>query len=143
MISIITNRLFVGDLQDAYSLNSSNPHNIEAILNVCEERGPALNMASLWMPFPDHKPIPIDIFYECMLWLESQYKRSDRKILIHCAIGKSRSPTICAAFMVTIGLFKSIVEAINVVAKARPQINPAPEVFLSAETYLTDKNSII
>lgn len=141
MINKIVDRLYVGDVFDANMLNFSNPEVITAVLNVCEEKDDFSKlswMKYLHIPFPDHKQIPKEAFDKCMEWLEQRYKTQGR-ILIHCAIGHSRSPVICAAFMTKMRLVESMAHGLYLVKTARPQICPDPIVAGSAEALLVMK----
>ena len=134
MISRIVKQLYISDWSDAQSLLYANPESITAVLNVCEEED---NFTSLpWMKyfhcaFEDHKPIPREKFDACMSWLNERY-RLQNNILIHCALGVSRSPTICAAFLTKQKIVSSMDEGIKLVKLSRPIINPAEFTFISA-----------
>jgi protein-tyrosine phosphatase len=141
----IIDRIYVGDWNDALSLKYSNPNCISAVLNVCENIdyealhsgvGVAPGVAYLHEPFPDHLPIPESKFNMCMNWLGAQYSVG-RIILIHCALGVSRSPTICAAFLTKLGISKNIDEGLQIIKIARPEVNPSLLTFASAKEYLT------
>lgn len=128
----ITQKVFIGNWSDALSLKQANPNGISSVLNVCEcidNNLPVFNY--LHASFLDHNPIPKDIFDQCMTWLEMQYVNKE-SILIHCALGCSRSPTICAAFFAQQQIFKTLDEALSFIKIVRPQTNPAPEVLESA-----------
>jgi len=132
----ITDRLFVGNWGDALSLIWPNANYISAVLNVCENLDQLdSNIAYMHVPFPDHLPIPKESFDMCMNWLNGQYTLG-KNILIHCAVGVSRSPTICAAFLVKTGLAKTIDEGLQIIKQARPEVDPAPLTFLSAREHL-------
>jgi len=134
----VVDRIYVGDNLDPHELRVSNSEQIGAILNVCETFDPALDVASLHMPFADCAPIPTYEFQTCMSWLEQQYRRSDRNIFIHCHLGISRSPTICASFMFLQKISPTIQEALATIKAARPIINPHPLTLQSAITYLEE-----
>jgi diacylglycerol kinase (ATP) len=136
-VNKITDRIYVGDWGDALSLIWPNGNWISAVLNVCENMDNSFDnhIAYLHEPFPDHLLIPKEAFDTCMHWLKTQYVLG-KNILIHCALGVSRSPTICAAFLVKQGLAKTIDEGLLIVKLARPEVNPAPLTFLSAREYL-------
>lgn len=136
MINKIVDQLYVGDLRDALMLQVFNSENITAVLNVCEEKDNILSpIKYASIPFADGKSIPREQFESCMLWLTNQYKQGDN-ILIHCTLGVSRSPTICAAFMAKIGLAPTIHDAYQIVKASRNQANPSPIVYASATVLL-------
>lgn len=132
----IMDRIYVGDRQDAIDLMVTNPNNIGAILNVCETQDPPLDVVSLYMPFADCAPIPEYEFRACMQWLQDQYVRFDRNIFIHCHLGISRSPTICAAFMAQNKLAENIDIAVSIIRAVRPIVWPHQLTLESAKRYL-------
>jgi protein-tyrosine phosphatase len=131
----IIDRFYVGDWNDAQSLKQSNPNEISSVLNVCENIDDLPAVAYLHAAFKDHETIPKDKFDLCMIWLNTQYS-ANRTILVHCALGVSRSPTICAAFLTKLQVAANIDAALTLVRSARPQVNPAPLTWASAKEYL-------
>lgn len=93
--------IFVGAAMAIDHLNELRSRRIQAIVNL---DGPNLNynppkdMKFLHMFFPDAEPIPFHILTQILDFIAEQVT-AKRKILIHCALGISRSPSIAIAWL--------------------------------------------
>lgn len=153
----IVNNLWLGSQRDADALVRENRENITAILNV---RGPDAyrppgrdqsaehpGMAYKWIPAPDIGVISPVHTSQAILWLQEQTS-NDKRILIHCMHGVSRSPAFLAAFMVKSGISPGLKEARATIASHRA-VQPAeqmtdstrPAVLISALTGLPNRQS--
>ena len=59
------------------------------------------------------------------LWIQSALKEEKSRVLVHCVMGSSRSPTVVAAYLVHSGVIPSGDDAFKCVMKAAPWIIPS------------------
>jgi Dual specificity phosphatase, catalytic domain len=132
----VDHRLWVGGYIQAAMLAAENPKGITAVLNVSTEPPYEQNPQVIYrhIPFHDGQEIPRRQFAECLGWLKFMYE-AGHVILIHCAAGISRSPTITASFMDYIGI-ADFDTAMDRIRMARPIASPAPAVLVSAKQML-------
>ncbi|RME52598.1 hypothetical protein D6783_04435 [Candidatus Woesearchaeota archaeon] len=74
----------------------------------------------LWLPTPDHKPPTLDQLFTGTAFLHAIEKRN-AKAYVHCELGRTRSPTLVAAYLISKG--KTIAQAIDFIKKKRPYIH--------------------
>ena len=121
-MSQITSNIYLGNLFDA--------QNIQKLLKLGIKKVLSLITDTQLLKYPDeieHKLIKIEdfpkeniiqYFYECLLFIDD-----NKKILVHCYAGLSRSATIVVAYI----MWKNqldFLEAIKLVEQIRPNINP-------------------
>lgn len=115
------------------SFVNSNPHltpmfGYTHILNMASEIAPSW---LLLLMLKKYKQIPADdnYFYNIRLCFEEAFQMIDEarqtngKILVHCAMGISRSATIVIAYLMS-RYQMSMMTAFNYVKSKRPEINP-------------------
>jgi protein-tyrosine phosphatase len=123
--TIIPNKLFQSDLHVANKLNALEKLNIKGIVSLGDlyeqtEYKVHKNIKYLHIYIDDNPGEPIsDYFEEATAFIEE----IDGAVLIHCYAGISRSTTITVAYLMK---FMSIgyQEALEIIQKARPFINP-------------------
>lgn len=124
-ITPVTGRLHIGSLQDAESLAGNNPHQIQTVITLCEERverrTPGIRYRHL--PILDSRPVQPRRLQHILCALEEAVHNG--AVLLHCAAGVSRTPTIAAAYLHHIG-FQEFTRAIAYLADIRPEIGPSP-----------------
>jgi protein-tyrosine phosphatase len=81
----------------------------------------------------DAHPISPQQFEEVMTAIEQGFRRGN--LLIHCAAGYSRSPTLAAAWMHKRGYLDFEV-ALEEIARLRPTIDPSPVLLKSIKEEL-------
>jgi protein-tyrosine phosphatase len=74
----------------------------------------------LWLPVPD-KTAPSVEQFDAGVALMSRMVSGEKRIYIHCQYGHGRSPTMVAAYFISLG--KTVDEAIEEITKARPEIH--------------------
>lgn len=135
-------RLFVGCDVAATDVPTLKKYKIQAILNV---DGPLLtytvpsNMVFLHYYIPDGQriaPATLDILLD---FIDTQIK-AERNILVHCAVGISRSPSLVIAYMMRIYPKMSFDQAMREVCRIRA-ISPAPDLRESIIDYFDRKRS--
>ena len=137
----VTKKIWLGDALDASSLKSLQANHITGVLNVAKEiqcsefDGIVCNKISL-VDGAGNDP-------ERLLYSVSVLKRllKDHKcVLVHCAAGISRSATVLAMHL-SISHGMSFEEAVNLLQKKRPVVDPHPDVVETALLVLRGKES--
>lgn len=123
---ILENKLWLGNVGCAHSLEWLNEHEITAILNISKQE-------SLFTETFEYKEVRIedcdweDIdahFDSCIAFINKQINDNER-VLVHCKQGISRSATIVMAFLMFSKQFSSE-EALSFVQLLRPKADPNP-----------------
>ena len=121
-LSQVTDNIYLGNVLDAQNINKLLKLGIKKVLSLITD--PQL---LIYPPTIEHKLIHISdfpreniikYFGECLLFIDD-----DKKILVHCYAGASRSATIIIAYL----MWKNqldYVESCNIVQKIRPIVNP-------------------
>ena len=121
-ISQITANLYLGNIFDAQNIKKLLKLGIKKVLSLITD--------TQLLKYPDeieHKLIEIEdypkeniiqYFYECLLFIDD-----NKKVLVHCFAGLSRSTTIVIAYLMWKNQL-SFLEAIHLVEQIRPNINP-------------------
>jgi len=132
----VGHRLFVGGYARAADLAKDNPHKITAVLCVHQEMDYPKNPEIIYehVPFEDGKEIPPESFVHCLGWLSYMFENG-HTILVHCAAGISRSPTILASFMHYAGI-SDFYAALDQIRLDRPNVSPNPNTLRSAKQML-------
>ena len=123
-LSKVTDRLYVSSLWVARNLTKANPEGITAVLNLTEvdyQENP--DIIYMRMSIEDGQPISREMLFEILDYLRFIYENG-HKILIHCAAGASRSPSIMAAFMHYMKI-EHYLDAMDKIVEARPIVDPA------------------
>jgi protein-tyrosine phosphatase len=120
-------RLYIGSVGCAYDRNALHEHGITHVLCVCNK---------IRMKYPGefaYKRIPIEdnadvsivrLLDEAMSFIRSALE-DEGNVLVHCYQGKSRSATICMAFMISEYGY-SVQSALEIVRRVRPKAQPNP-----------------
>lgn len=135
--TIIKDRLYLGDVQDAQHLSDYNI-DFERVISVGD------NIAQ--PSTDDHFPMPdggwgfdpeehYSVFKEAVNTLRSALVSGER-VFVHCRAGQSRSATVCIAAIATLD-GTSYEEAYEEVREGRPIINPSVELEECAKKYIT------
>ena len=144
-VSKILDWLYLGNVYHAMELAyRGNPLGITAVLNVSTEdpydENPKIKY--LHVPFPDGHEIPPDKFAQCMDFLKVCQENGET-VLVHCAAGISRSPSVVVSYIYYSGLnneftppLEEIDSIIRYVQFCRPIVYPAPSVINSCKKWL-------
>jgi protein-tyrosine phosphatase len=139
---LIFEDLYLGSQVNAKDLSTNgNPMGIDVVLNVatdCQyEKNPSIQYVDI--PFNDGYEIPEEQFRACMQALVGTHAQG-KKVLVHCAAGISRSPTIVAAYLmgkwVGGNFVLTIDQAVDHIRIIRNIVNPHPRILTSAKRYL-------
>jgi len=90
--------LYVGSVHDAENYAALKEAGIGAVLTLAWPISHPEDIAVKRVFFEDGEPIPDEVFYQTLSFVRQQ-RRQDRKILIACSAGVSRSPTIAIAVL--------------------------------------------
>src|SRR5665213_638691 len=120
----IWERLFVGNLQDAERLSRKNPNQIATVISLCEPcvEHKAEDVRYVHLPVEDAEPVPMRQFEMVMKAIAEGIRTGN--VLVHCAVGFSRSPTLTAAYMHRVG-YKHIDVAMEEIRQVRPSVDPS------------------
>lgn len=120
----IWERLFVGCLADAERLSRRNPNRIATVISLCEQcvENKAANVRYIRLPVKDAEPVPMRQFEMVMKAIVESIRTGN--VLVHCAVGFSRSPTLTAAYMHRVG-YKHVDTAMEEIRQLRPSIEPS------------------
>jgi protein-tyrosine phosphatase len=127
-------RLFVGSLRAAERLAEANPLGIRTIVSVCAEKIQSRCPDVTYVQFPmvDAQPLRFEMVDEVMQTIARNIIAGG--VLIHCAVGLSRSPVMVALYFDPVG-FRSLDAALDELARLRA-IDPSPIIVRSAKEYL-------
>src|SRR5664279_1752149 len=128
-------RLWIGSLQDAEELAEANPNRITAVISLCEACVAAKrrDVRYVHIPIEDAGPVPVPKFDAIMGATAQNIRRGT--VLIHCAEGSSRAPSLTAAYMHSVG-YKQIDAALAQIKRLRPITNPSKTLFESVKEHL-------
>jgi protein-tyrosine phosphatase len=124
MITQILERLFLGGLQDAERLSRDNPNQISTVITLCEQSvgHKAANVHYVHLPVENDEPIPVRQFNAVMDAITKSICTGN--VLVHCAIGCSRSPALTAAYLHRTG-YQNFAAAIAKIKMLRPSVDPS------------------
>ena len=98
---------------------------IRAVVTLCSEtvneRAPEITYRHL--PILDSRPISQHRLHQVLNAIAESIRTGS--VLIHCAAGASRTPTIAAAYLHHIG-WRAFPQALAYLARMRPEIGPSP-----------------
>ena len=128
-------RLFLGSFRDAEELAVANPHRITTVISLCEACVAAKrrDVRYVHIPIEDAEPVPAPKF-DAIINAVAQNIRHGT-VLIHCAEGSSRAPSLTAAYMHSVG-YKQIDAALAETKRLRPITNPSKTLFESVKEHL-------
>lgn len=148
----VYDNLFVGDVNDADNPRKHEDNDIEYILNLSGS-GPGRDSAPSYSIIKEqnyfHIPIEdgggnpdflIKTIIETARKIHEQAKEEDSSLLVHCAVGTSRSVSIAASLM-SLENQKRVGENVNRIKKVRPSANPEPNLLKQVNRLTAEVNS--
>ena len=126
----VTERLYIGAYWPRINFDKLSKEQITAIVNLMEEkhyRPPARRFAYLYKGFPDNTYPSHEYLEEILSFMDKHIKEKKGKVLVHCAMGISRSGGICVAWLLKENKEWSWNDAMEYVRKSR-MIFPAVEI---------------
>jgi len=124
MMTMILENLFLGSLQDAERIARENPNRISTVITLCEQSvgNKAADVCYVHLPVEDGEPIPVQRFNAVMGAITKSVFTGN--VLVHCALGFSRSPPLTAAYLHCTG-YQNFASAIAKIKMLRPSIDPS------------------
>ncbi len=134
-MDFILDNVAIGEYEEAVS----PPPEISSLLCVAEER----NLSSPTLPYhkvpiADMRPIPADQLNDAVSWIHRMTSTGGR-VLVFCNLGTGRSPSVVISYLCCRKNF-SFGEAVEMVARKRPNISILPKLILSIEEILASEN---
>ena len=139
---ILDNFLYLSNYKAASNISELEKNNIKYIINcsgdVCENVCNYINYLTLYLKDNTKENIEC-VFYKCIDFI-NKCKKENKKILIHCFQGISRSATIAIAYLVYNNKM-NVDKAFNFIQKKRKIINPNLNFFLQLELFYKRLNN--
>jgi len=126
----ITEQLYIGAYWPRINFNKLSKEHITAIVNLMEKKyyhPPVRKFAYLYKGFPDNTYPSHEYLEEILNFIDTHIKEKKGKVLVHCAMGISRSGGICIAWLLKENKRWSWNDAMEYVRKAR-MVYPAVEI---------------
>jgi protein-tyrosine phosphatase len=126
----IENNLYIGAYWPQLDFQKLKKEGITAIVNLMEKKHytpPIKKFAYLYKGFPDDTYPPHEYIKEILDFIDEHIKKRNGKVLVHCAMGISRSGGIVIAWLLKEHPNWSWGDAMNYIWKSR-QILPAVEI---------------
>lgn len=126
MSEILPKMLFLGDLGNANSLSTSNPHNIECVVTVGVglEVNETAGITYHKIEIEDSPDAEIDAAFSSASSIIRRSLEKGKSVLVHCQRGISRSATIVIAYLMESRHFRDLETCYATVQSQRPVINP-------------------
>ena len=125
----LLDRLWVGDRRDADDLLAAPVPVIEYVMNLSQFAPvPSPQVFSLWYPMDDEVFLPA-LMWDAVTGFIGSVLSSNLRLLVHCRLGKSRSPAACAAYLIRCGY--APVDALDMVRACRAIADPHQETWRS------------
>lgn len=128
-MDFITSQLAVGSRADAEDGAALAACGIDALLSLAPLARPVGVARQLSLALPDRVPLAGALIDEAVNFLLEQTARG-RRVLVHCEMGISRSPTIAAAYL-HLAQGVDLEQALACVRAARPDAEPHPALMAS------------
>ena len=132
-MDFVTSQLAVGSREDAENSAALADYGIDAVLSLVPLARPAAVVRQLSLALPDRVALPGALIDEAVDFLLDQTARG-RRVLVHCEMGISRSPSIAAAYL-HLAQGVDLYEALCLVRAARPIVEPHPTLIASLLTH--------
>lgn len=126
----IKENLYIGAYWPRLNFKKLEEEGITAIVNLMEKKHympPFRRYAYLYKGFPDNTYPPHELIEEILNFMDKHIKEKKGKVLVHCAMGISRSGGIVIAWLLKENPSWGWRDAMNYVWKSR-QILPAIEI---------------
>jgi dual specificity MAP kinase phosphatase len=141
----ITANLYLGSQYNLVGLRKLKALGVTAIINMrmhsVYSEAQYEGFHYLHLPTPDNTPPDLDVLKHGADFADKEV-RNGGKVYIHCRQGLGRGPTMATAYLLKTGL--TLKDALALIRKARPFINPRPGQIArlkELETYYQDKKS--
>ena len=131
----VSEKLFLGSLDDADQLAVRNSQTIKTVVVLCADKPESISKGIRYVHIPvsDAQPIPRALFDSVMSAIEDGVKVG--RVLVSCVAGMSRSPSLLAAYLHRTG-FLDFDDAIGHLKKLRAVVNPSNVLVKSIKEHL-------
>ncbi|MBM3263592.1 MAG: dual specificity protein phosphatase family protein [candidate division Zixibacteria bacterium] len=139
-MDFILENIAIGTYEDAIDLRNLRANDITAVLDLTKETSYSLpsSILRLKVPMEDGVPIKEDNLRLAINWLRNCAR--ERKVLVHCVAGISRSPTIVMCYLhEERGM--PFDDAYGFIKAKRSQAQPHPVLIESIQTYYEQKTA--
>lgn len=120
----LLDRLYCGAFADVQP--SLNAEGITCVLSLCEQAPEAVpGVKMIHAPISDEVTLPPQTWSELLRALLAEI-RDGHTVLVHCRLGVSRAPSLCAAYLAATGCIASPNTALAYVQERRSVANPHP-----------------
>lgn len=127
-MELVYTNLYIGNAADARDIPLLKMHKVNAVLNVAMDLQYFIDkdtgIVQYKVGMTDGMHNPPELFYAAVLTLKGLLEHN-RTVLIHCHEGRSRSPSVVAAYL-GIKEGKSYFEKLNELKSIRSKVNPEP-----------------
>lgn len=130
----VTPLLILGSFQDAQDAELLEACGIQALLSLEPVTAPPGIHCQLQLTLRDRQPLAADTLERALDFIHQQI-RAGRRILVHCQMGISRSPTLVAAYLHR-HQGMPLDEAVTWLRHLRPEVDPHPVLLASVAAHL-------
>jgi protein-tyrosine phosphatase len=134
LMDFIVENIAIGSYEDAIDIRNLQSHEITAVLNVAREVNHYYppSILRLQIPLDDGEPIKREHLKLAINFLKSA--SSERKVLVHCLAGISRSTAIVMCYLHE-ARGMSLDDAFSFIKAKRSQAQPHPALIQSVQSY--------
>lgn len=130
----IWERLFIGGLADAEQLAAKNPQRITTVISLSDiANAQRASVNYLHFPIEDDKPVSVRQFDRILDALMENIRWGT--VLLHCAQGMSRAPSMAAAYTDAVG-YRNLDAALKEIQQLRPMVSPSQLLLNSIRRHL-------
>jgi protein-tyrosine phosphatase len=131
----IWERLFIGGIADAERLAVANPAGINTVVSLSETpvENKRRDINYFHLPIEDGEPVSVRQFYAVMDAIRKNIRWGT--VLLHCAQGVSRAPSMAAAYMGVVG-YRNLDASLKEIRRVRPFVCPSTELLESLRRHL-------
>jgi len=133
-MDFILDQIAIGSYEDAIDLPTLEANNITAVLDLTREANYSLppSILRLKVPMEDRVPLRHDYIRLAVNWLRNAAR--ERRVLVHCIAGISRSTTIVMCYLYEEYGY-SFEEAFEMIRSKRFRVDPHPALLESIQDY--------
>ncbi|MEE2709928.1 MAG: dual specificity protein phosphatase [Gemmatimonadota bacterium] len=141
-MDFVLDRVAIGSYDDAIDLSALQANDVTAVLDLASEVSYSLppSILRLKIPMEDRIPLKHDYIRLAVNWLRNASQ--ERRVLVHCLAGISRSVTIVMCYMHE-DLGYSLEDAYALIRSHRFQANPHPALLESIHEYYQVENKMM
>jgi dual specificity phosphatase 3 len=128
---ILSSRLYLGDFENGMKPSHLTPLGITAVVDATnvqssKENAVAQGIRYLSVDVDDHPDGPIEDHFEAVVaFVRDELSQPNKRVLIHCRAGYSRSPTLVMVVLMSLYGYR-LRDALQLVMQARPTVCPNP-----------------